>query len=137
MQAAQREKILAQCDFNGDLSIDKEEFLIYYDEITILMAEFNAAMATFDKLDEDGSGELEGDEILDLAEWVWKSFRGPDVEITEEERAAEAKKILRKVDTSGDGKIDKEEFLIYYKETTRALEALTRDIDNGASSPTD
>ena len=59
------------------------------------------------------------------------------MEITEEERAAEAKKILRKVDTSGDGKIDKEEFLIYYKETTRALEALTRDIDNGASSPTD
>jgi len=138
MQVAQREKILAQCDHNGDSAIDKEEFLIYYDEITALMEEFNTAMDTFDKLDEDGSGELEGDEILLLAGWVWKSFRAEGAhEITDEERAAEAQKILKKVDTSGDGSIDKEEFLIYYTETKRDLQALQRDIDMGASSPTD
>ena len=135
MQAAQRDKILKQCDFSGDGKIDKEEFLIYYDEITAAMNEFEQAMRVFDELDADKSGELEGDEILSLAEWVWKSYRPGQVP-TDEEKVMEKKKIMRHVDTSGDGLIDKEEFLEYYKKTTRALEQLQRDIDNGASSPT-
>ena len=71
-------------------------------------------------LDRDQSGELEGEEILALAEWVWCSFR-PGQEITPQHRRKEAEKILDRCDKDGNGVVDKGEFQVYYDKTAGAM----------------
>ena len=56
-----------------------------------------AAAGKFAELDADGSGKLDGDELLLLAEWVWASFH-PGGAITDEQREAEARKLLHRCD---------------------------------------
>ena len=72
------------------------------------------AQKKWDELDVDGSEELDGEEVLVLAEWVWSSFR-PGQVITAEEREQEATKLLRRCDIDENGKIDKGEFGQYYE----------------------
>ena len=72
------------------------------------------AQKKWDELDVDGSDELDGDEVLALAEWVWGSFR-PGQTITSEERVKEATKIMHRCDKDGNGKIDRGEFGEYYE----------------------
>jgi len=78
------------------------------------------AQDKFEELDVDGSGQLEDRELFSLAEWVWKSFR-PGQNITEEDAAKEAAKIMRRCDTNGDGSLDGEEFRAYYAQTSEAM----------------
>ena len=78
------------------------------------------AEAKFTELDTDKSGHLDQDELLSLAEWVWCSFH-PDEIITAEIKQAEADKIMKKCDTSGDGQVDKAEFLVYYEHHSVAV----------------
>ena len=54
----------------------------------------DAARAKWEELDRDANGWLEGEEIRELAAWVWQGFR-PGREITEEENDKEASKILK------------------------------------------
>ena len=46
------------------------------------------AQKKFDKLDADGNGHLEGDELVELAEWVWSSFHPGGEALSEEQKAA-------------------------------------------------
>jgi len=78
------------------------------------------AAAKFNELDEDASGHLEGKEISLLAQWVWQSFH-PDEKINEDQCKKSEAMVLKKCDTSGDGSIDKEEFLVYYKQHSRMV----------------
>ena len=64
----------------------------------------------------DQSGELNGENVLALAEWVWCSFRAGQ-EITSECRLQEATKIMRRCDTDENGKVGREEFGEYYETT--------------------
>ena len=80
-------------------------------EIEVLSAR---AQKKWNELDVDGSEELDGEEVLVLAEWVWSSFR-PGQTITAEEREQEATKLLRRCDTNENGKIDMGEFGQYYE----------------------
>ena len=41
------------------------------DDLTGIMAD---ARAKFDELDANGSGTLEGDELIGLGEWIWTAF---------------------------------------------------------------
>ena len=72
------------------------------------------AQKKWNELDVDGSEELDGEEVLVLAEWVWSSFR-PGQVITAQERVQEATKLLRRCDTNENGKIDMGEFGQYYE----------------------
>jgi len=72
------------------------------------------AQKKFNKLDTDGSGNLEEAELNALAEWVWCSFNPKQV-IDEAIRAAEVVKIKEACDKNKDGVIDKDEFLAYYE----------------------
>jgi len=91
--------------------------LIRLQELMTLTAR---AQKKWHQLDADQSGSLEGEEILALAEWVWESFR-PGQEIDEEEKAAEAKKIMARCDANGDGHLDKDEFQAYYDQISKAM----------------
>ena len=73
------------------------------------------AQKKWDELDKDGSGYLDGTEVLDLAEWVWCSFR-PGKKITSAIRLNEATKIMTRCDENENGFIDKHEFQRYYEE---------------------
>merc|ERR1711998_302137 len=73
------------------------------------------AQKKWDELDADNSDVLDGDEVMELAEWVWKSFR-PGKEITPAQRMQEATKLMGRCDKNGDGTIDREEFSVYYDE---------------------
>ena len=68
---------------------------------------------------------LDGDELLSLAEWVWSSFR-PGHAISSGDRLAEARKILARCDTNGDGVVDQVEFMAYYERTSAAMETFQR-----------
>ena len=72
------------------------------------------------QLDVDGNGTLDEDEVLQLAEWVWCSFR-PGHAITKSQQVAEATKILRRCDKNDDGKVDKDEFQAYYDATVKGI----------------
>lgn len=71
-------------------------------------------------LDIDGSGILEGNEVPELAAWVWGSFN-PGRVITPAQKMQEASKMLEQLDHNGDGKIAFDEFHAYYEATTAAI----------------
>ena len=79
----------------------------------------DGAMEKFAELDTDGSGKLEENELLELANWVWTSFH-PNKVCDEETKKSEAAKILKRCDKNSDGEIDKEEFVAYYNQTATA-----------------
>ena len=56
-------------------------------------------------------------QVLELAKWVWCSFR-PGEEITAQQKVAEATKIMRRCDKDESGSIGREEFAEYYEKTT-------------------
>jgi len=83
------------------------------------------AMKKFHQLDADDSHRLEGNEVLVMAEWVFKSFhdgKGPNVK----ERINEAAKILEKCDKDGDGSIDEFEFSEYFHMISQSIDAFKK-----------
>jgi len=75
----------------------------------------------WNQLDANRNGVLDGDELLLLADWVWCSFH-PGHAISSADRIKEAKKILSRCDTNGDGVVDQAEFMAYYARTSAAMQ---------------
>ena len=74
----------------------------------------NRLIECLKEIDIDHSGEIDGDEIYVLAEWVWCSFN-PGKEITSAVQEKQASKILAACDLSGNGGIDLPDFIKYYE----------------------
>jgi len=74
----------------------------------------------WNEIDVDGNGLLEGEEIEELAEWVWCSFR-PGKTIDPDTRKREAIKLMKICDEDGDGAVDKSEFKKYFMRTTMEI----------------
>ena len=68
------------------------------------------ARKKFQQLDTDGSGYLEGEELLHLAEWVWSSFHPDGEPLSDDERAKMSDKLLHRLDENSDGKLSMAEF---------------------------
>ena len=66
----------------------------------------------FDKYDPDHDGFLEKHEIRRMIKELSESRKKP---FSREDIIMHADNFMSKADTSGDGKIDKEEFYLYYK----------------------
>ena len=64
----------------------------------------------FEELDTNRDGVLDGDEILELTNWVWWSFHPSGTALTEKQRREMAATLLRRVDSNHDGVISFEEF---------------------------
>ena len=80
------------------------------------------AQKKFDQLDTDGNGALEGEELVGLAEWVWSSFHPGGEALSEEQKADESSKLLRRLDANGDGQCGFDEFVGWFKRTCAAIE---------------
>ena len=89
------------------------------------------AQKKFDKLDANGNGVLEGDELLGLAEWVWSSFHPGGVALTADEQQAESAKLLGRLDTNGDGCMSFVEFGAWFKRTCSSIERYRRGLAQG------
>ena len=110
-----REKLAkkqAQADIEvKELSVEEQQ------QVATLSKE---AQAKWDELDVDSSGELDGNEVMALAEWVWCSFR-PGQKINPDAKKKETLKLMRRCDANDDGSLSQEEFAIYYEQTAAAM----------------
>merc|ERR1712166_498661 len=80
------------------------------------------ARAKFNSFDRDNNGTLEGHEVEDLAEWVWKNFHPGGEAVPHEIREAEASKLLTRHDANGDNGMDFAEFESWFKKTCVTIE---------------
>ena len=80
------------------------------------------AKIKFQSLDEDDNGVLEGEELIHLAEWAWTHFRPSGEELSAELKVKHGTKLLKRLDTNGDGLMDFEEFEGWFRRTCGAIE---------------
>lgn len=98
---------------------DIEQFQVKRSEAFQKGYKKSAAVEKFKELDVDGSGELEGKEIEVFAEWIFQSFHPDGKPLTEDQRKAEAQKLLKKLDSkkgNSDGKLSFVEVDFYIEE---------------------
>ena len=86
------------------------------------------AQKKFDQLDTDGNGALEGEELVGLAQWVWSSFHPGGEALSEEQKADESSKLLRRLDANGDGQSGFDEFVGWFRRTCAAIERYRRGL---------
>jgi Ca2+-binding EF-hand superfamily protein len=53
---------------------------------------------------------LDGDELVELSDWLWSSFHPGGRALTEEEKQAGVDKLLHRLDENGDGVMEFEAF---------------------------
>jgi hypothetical protein len=74
----------------------------------------SAAEAKFNEIDVDGSGQLEGEEIEVLLDWIFQSLTKSDgTHLSTLDRAAEGHHFRRRLDPDGDGQISFDELHSY------------------------
>ena len=110
------ETLLQKCDKHEDGCVHTELFLAYYEELAAAIVRHNTEVEETDKhlkrllefaknkfveLDVDRSGYLKGEEVMVMAEWVWKTFHRGEVP-TPAIRTEEAAKILKRCDVDED-----------------------------------
>ena len=154
-KAAMVEKLLHRLDENEDGRLSFSEFEEYFERTAEAMkryrhraaprqrikpqarivsrpevvaaAEINGrAMKKFRELDVDGSGALEGAELVQLAEWVWSSFHPDGQVMGDAEKEAFVEKLLYRIDENQDGKLTADEFQEYFIKTTKAINNFRR-----------
>ena len=73
----------------------------------------------FNQLDSDKSGFLNLEELEELAQWVYISFRADNASLDQDKLANEANKLMKKLDKDGDQKICIEEFRAYFEDRAK------------------
>ena len=98
------------------------------------------AKKKFDAADKDESGTLEGDELEELAIWVFKALNPADnedqqdteesvlEEMSEEETQEAVAKLLDEADENNDGKVDFDEFSKWYTATCVKIATFRKEL---------
>ena len=79
------------------------------------------AQAKFNELDVDGSGELDGQELTALCDYVWTSFNPNGQQLNDETKAAASAELLKLLDTNGDGALQFSEFSAWFEDRCTRL----------------
>jgi len=85
----------------------------------------SAAADKFKELDVDGSGALEGKEVEVFAEWIFQSFHPDGKPLSDEQRKAEAQKLIKRLDSkkgNSDGKLSFHEVDFFIEEKIKQID---------------
>jgi Ca2+-binding EF-hand superfamily protein len=97
------------------------------------------AKEEFENLDKDGSGWIDGHELYDLVDWLWKSFHVDGKPISQKRQTLLFKKVLDTVDTDHDGCISfpefQELFLKYAERTATSHRGLNTPVSPASDLP--
>ena len=100
-----------------------------------LSQQLRRARKKFDQLDADGNGFLSGEEIHNLALWVFGSFNPGEKALPKAIREAEANKLMGRLDANADGKIDFDEFEGWFTRTCASIQKFRRAQARKAEQP--
>merc|ERR1719219_781438 len=81
----------------------------------------NLAKKKFVEFDTNRSGYLDGDEMLVLADWIWSVFSLDGSKVRQTDTIRAKNRLLTKFDSNSDGKLDFEEFALWFLETWNSL----------------
>ena len=83
--------------------------------------ELKRARKKFKQMDADGSGFLDGNELEELARWVFRSFHPGGEPLSEQQLTKEAAKLRQRLDANEDGLLDFDEFAGWFSKTCAAI----------------
>ena len=110
-------RMMQRLDTNKDGKLDFEEFFRLFSLMTARFALIDRAKVKFQELDKDESGYLESAEIDECVKWALELYQGEDP-------VQYKKRLMKKVDTNRDGKIDLIEFTVLFEEMLARMELL-------------
>lgn len=96
---------------------DREELIMVNDVSELLVL----AREKFEEFDSNKSGFLDGDEMLDLADWVWSVFSQDGAEIRKVDSILAKSELITKCDKNADGVLDFGEFAEWFLESVNKL----------------
>ncbi len=111
-----RATMINRIDKNHDGKLDLAEFQLLFSEVTATAELMNLAETKFRELDADKSGYLETHELDSLAEWVLEAYN--PIGFTASDRAEMRRKLLARIDSNKDGKLDLYEFSAIFQEVS-------------------
>jgi Ca2+-binding EF-hand superfamily protein len=97
------ESVMSKFDRNGDGKMNKYEFSLLFEDVCHTHVLIAKAKEAFVDLDKDNNGYLEGSEIDDLAEAVFKYYRPEGNQISDAEKAQMKHKIMQRCDGNHNG----------------------------------
>eukprot|EP00658_Telonema_sp_P-2_P004854 TRINITY_DN11814_c0_g1_i1.p1 TRINITY_DN11814_c0_g1~~TRINITY_DN11814_c0_g1_i1.p1 ORF type:complete len:315 (-),score=88.24 TRINITY_DN11814_c0_g1_i1:125-1024(-) len=86
------------------------------------------ARKKFEKLDVDGNGVLQGEELETLVHWLWSSFHPDGEPLSAEQQEAETSKLMGQLDSNGDAGLSFDEFGEWFNNTCASVERCRRSI---------
>ena len=92
------------------------------------------ARRKFNSLDADASGTLEGSELSELAEWAHSVVSPGGEPLTAEVKAAQGALLLKKLDANGDGVMDFDEFVGWFRKNCVVTQRHKGGLRTGSAS---
>jgi len=106
--------LMKRIDVNKDGKLSLQEFAVLFDEIMMRMDLISQARKAFSKLDENGNGFLEKEEVAKVLTF-WATRCGEKVGI---DPSQPLDALMAKVDVNGDGKLSLAEFIPLFEDVT-------------------
>ena len=106
-RASFKSTLMKRIDFNQDGKLSLQEFAVVFDEIFVRMDLVKRAKVAFSKLDADGSGFLEKNELIPIVQ-SWAASCGTEINI---DPSAALDSMLTTLDANSDGKLELKEFI--------------------------
>lgn len=113
------EKSINLIEVNHDSKLDLYQFVALFEEVCTRVTLMSQSADKFKSLDTDGSGFLERDELLAVAEWILDSYE--KVGFTEDERNQIKSKLILRIDANSDGCLDLYEFSLLFEHATTKI----------------
>jgi len=114
-----KSKLMHRLDINRDGQLDITEFTVLFSEMTKRYQLIERAEAKFKEFDKDNSGFLENAELDEVVRWSMQAFSAEDPKLYKE-------KLIARIDSNADGKIERTEFIRLFEEFLSRMDAINR-----------